>query len=398
MPNLDPNLTEVFNQHLTQIKPSQIRSFSKEIKDIPGLISLNVGEPGFNTPEHIKKAAMASIAENKSHYSPQNGWLELRQTISDFLQQRLHLTYDPEQEVIVTDGATEALSSTFLATVNPGDQVLVPQPAYPAYGAMIELAGASVIPLDTSPNQFKIDPQTLDEQLTAYPEVKEIILNYPNNPTGVEYTATELEALAAVIQRHHLLVIADEIYSELTYSLPHTSIANIIPNSTILINGVSKSHAMTGYRLGYVAGPAAVVANINKVHGYLVTSPSNPAQYAAIEALQHGRHDTEPMLVEYQQRRDLVTETLRPLGFEIINPDGAFYIFAKIPSCYHESSREFCLRLAQEAHVGVTPGSAFGTSGEGYFRISYAANLAQIKQALTNIKRFVAETATPKSL
>ncbi|ANZ58064.1 aromatic amino acid aminotransferase [Fructilactobacillus lindneri] len=393
MPKLDERLSNTYNHVLTSITPSQIRSFSKEISNVPDLISLNVGEPGFNTPEHVKDAAIKSIAENKSHYSPQNGWKELREVISNFLSQRYGINYDAETEITVTDGAAEALSSTFLATVNPGDKVLVPMPAYPAYTSVIEMAGGVVVPVDTSDDQFKLTSEKLTQVLDENPDISEIILNYPNNPTGVEYTDEELKALAKILRDRGILVIADEIYSELTYELNHTSIAEFIPNSTIVINGVSKSHAMTGYRLGYVAGPAEAVTNVNKVHGYLVTSPSNPAQYGAVEALENGVDDTKPMLKEYRKRRDLVTKELRKLGFKVTSPDGAFYIFAKIPDKYNENSREFALRLAKEAHVGVTPGSAFGKSGEDYLRLSYAADMDQIEEAMKRINQFVNEKA-----
>ncbi|USS85466.1 aminotransferase class I/II-fold pyridoxal phosphate-dependent enzyme [Fructilactobacillus myrtifloralis] len=392
MPELDERLQTVYNHRLDTITPSQIRSFSKEIQDIPGLISLNVGEPGFNTPEHVKEAAIQSIANNQSHYSPQNGWLELREAISSYLQRRYDLNYDPETEITVTDGATEALSSSFLATLNPGDEVLIPMPGYPAYTSLVELAGGVPVGMDTSAHQFKLTPEQLTETLAKHPQAKELVLNYPTNPTGVSYSQAELAELAAVVKAHGLLVIDDEIYSELVYDGEHVSFAKLLPANTILINGLSKSHAMTGYRLGYVAGPAAIVKNVNKVHGYLVTSPSNPAQYAAIEALNNGMDDPIPMRKAYRERRDLMTTTLQQLGFGIVSPEGAFYIFAKIPAQFSENSREFALRLAKEAKVGVTPGSAFGPAGEGYLRLSYAADLDQIKQALAQITTFIKQT------
>ncbi|USS87318.1 aminotransferase class I/II-fold pyridoxal phosphate-dependent enzyme [Fructilactobacillus hinvesii] len=389
MPELDQRLSEVYNHRLDTITPSQIRSFSREIQDIPGLVSLNVGEPGFNTPEHVKEAAIQSIANNQSHYSPQNGWLELREAISNYLNRRYQLDVDPDLEVTVTDGATEALSSSFLATINPGDEVLIPMPGYPAYTSLVELAGGVPVGMDTSATAFKLTPAQLEETLKDHPNAKELVLNYPNNPTGVSYTEAELQQLADVVAKHGLLVVDDEIYGELTYDIEHVSFAKLLPENTILINGLSKSHAMTGYRLGYVAGPAAIVKNVNKVHGYLVTSPSNPAQYAAIEALNNGMDDPIPMRKAYRERRDLMADTLRQLGFGVVTPEGAFYIFAKIPAQFSENSREFALRLAKEAKVGVTPGSAFGSAGEGYLRLSYAADLDQIKQALAQIKTFI---------
>ncbi|USS86520.1 aminotransferase class I/II-fold pyridoxal phosphate-dependent enzyme [Fructilactobacillus cliffordii] len=389
MPELDHRLSDVYNHRLDTITPSQIRSFSREIQDIPGLVSLNVGEPGFNTPEHVKQAAIDSIANNQSHYSPQNGWLELREAISNYLKNRYQMDYDPEAEVTVTDGATEALSSSFLATINPGDEVLIPMPGYPAYTSLVELAGGVPVGMDTSATEFKLTPKQLEETLATHPDAKELVLNYPTNPTGVSYTKEELEQLAKVVAKHGLLVVDDEIYGELTYDIEHFSFAKLLPENTILINGLSKSHAMTGYRLGYVAGPAAIVTDVNKVHGYLVTSPSNPAQYAAIEALNNGMEDPIPMRKAYRERRDLMTTELRKLGFGVVTPEGAFYIFAKIPAQFKENSREFALRLAREAKVGVTPGSAFGVAGEGYLRLSYAADLDQIEKALAQMKTFI---------
>lgn len=391
MPKLNARLSKTYNHTLSQITPSRIRSFSLKISDVPDLISLNVGEPGFNTPEHIKEAAITSIKENKTHYSPQPGWMELRESISRYVKKRLDLNYDAATEVVVTDGATEALSSTFLATVNEGDKVIVPMPAYPAYTSVIEMAHGVVVPIDTSNDAFKLTAEKLEETLKENPDVKSIILNYPTNPTGVEYSDSEIKALAKVLDEYGVLIISDEIYAELTYEMAHTSIAQYLPESTILINGVSKSHAMTGWRLGYITGPAEVIKNINKVHGYLVTSPSNPAQYGAIEALDNGYDDSKPMLVEYQERRNVVADELQKVGFDVISPDGAFYIFAKIPAKFNETSEEFALRLAHEAHVGVTPGDAFGESGQGYIRISYAADLDDIKEAMKRVKKFVNE-------
>ncbi|WP_429970776.1 aminotransferase class I/II-fold pyridoxal phosphate-dependent enzyme [Fructilactobacillus sp. Tb1] len=391
MPKLNARLSETYNHTLSQITPSRIRSFSLKISDVPDLISLNVGEPGFDTPEHIKNAAIESIKENKSHYSPQPGWMELRESISRYVKKRIDIDYDAATEVIVTDGATEALSSTFLGTVNEGDKVIVPMPAYPAYVSVIEMAHGVVVPVDTSADAFKLTAKKLEETLKANPDVKSIILNYPTNPTGVEYSAQEIADLARVIEAHGILAISDEIYAELTYEMAHTSIAQYIPESTVLINGVSKSHAMTGWRLGYITGPAEIIKNINKVHGYLVTSPSNPAQYGAIEALDNGFDDAKPMLKQYRERRDIVADALRKVGFDVISPDGAFYIFAKMPAKFNETSEEFALRLANEAHVGVTPGDAFGESGQGYIRISYAADLDEIKEAMKRVTKFVNE-------
>ncbi|WP_429971749.1 aminotransferase class I/II-fold pyridoxal phosphate-dependent enzyme [Fructilactobacillus sp. Tb1] len=389
MPNTSPKLHDTYNHDLNNITKSLIRKYAEAFAKIPDLVNLNLGEPGFNTPEHVKDAAVQSIVDNQTHYSPELGWLETREAVSRFLKRSTTIDYDPLTEIIIAHGAQEGLSSSFIATIDKGDQVLVPLPAYPAYMSIIELAKGEVIPIDTKADNLKLTPKTLEKYLTKYPKAKEIILNYPTNPSGVVYTRDEMKALADVLQKHGILVIADEVYSELTFDIPHTSIAEFIPDQTVIINGLSKSHAMTGYRFGYIAGPAELIQKINMVHGTFLTSAPNVAQLAAIAALDHGADDPKVMAKEYQKRRDIMVKTLTDLGFELSIPEGAFYILAKIPSQFNETSEEFTMRLANEVHVGVTPGNAFGTSGKGYVRLSFAADPAKIKEAMSRLTTFV---------
>lgn len=389
MPTLNENLQNRFNQNLTELQPSAIRAFSESIADIDGLVMLSVGEPGFNTPEHVKKAMMKSIADNHSHYSPHKGIKPLRDAISHFMSQKYNLHYDPDTEIMVNMGATEAIAASVFTTVNPGDEVLIPAPFYPLYESLVRFAGGKPIFINTAKSDFVLTPDELETVLTKHPNAKALILNYPNNPTGVEYTPEQLQALVPVLKQHAIFVIADEIYSELTYGIKHHSLAEYLPDQTVVINGVSKSHAMTGYRLGFTMGPAEFITQANKMHGYLVSSPSDPAQYGALEALSNGMDDAFPMRDEYQKNRDEAIARLKGMGLEPIAPTGAFYIFVKIPTKYGQDDVKFAQDLAQNAKVGVIPGSAFGEAGKGYIRISYAASKDDLETGLTRMEDYL---------
>lgn len=389
MPTLNENLQNRFNQNLTELQPSAIRAFSESIADIDGLVMLSVGEPGFNTPEHVKKAMMKSIADNHSHYSPHKGIKPLRDAISHFMSQKYNLHYDPDTEIMVNMGATEAIAASVFTTVNPGDEVLIPAPFYPLYESLVRFAGGKPIFINTAKSDFVLTPDELETVLTKHPNAKALILNYPNNPTGVEYTPKQLQALVPVLKQHAIFVIADEIYSELTYGIKHHSLAEYLPDQTVVINGVSKSHAMTGYRLGFTMGPAEFITQANKMHGYLVSSPSDPAQYGALEALSNGMDDAFPMRDEYQKNRDEAIARLKGMGLEPIAPTGAFYIFVKIPTEYGQDDVKFAQDLAQNAKVGVIPGSAFGKAGKGYIRISYAASKDDLETGLTRMEDYL---------
>lgn len=390
MPEISADLYGTVSHKLDALQPSGIREFNKEVSKIPGIIKLTLGEPDMATPEHVKQAAIRSIEEDDSHYAPQMGKPELLEAISDYIQNTRDVHYDPQTEIIATVGATEALDATLFAILNTGDKVVVPTPIFSLYFPLIEMTGATVVQVDTSADNFVLTPEKLEEVLEEEGKgVKAVILNYPSNPTGREYPQEVLAGLAEVIKKHHLYAIADEIYSELVYGVEHYSIATMIPERTIFISGLSKSHAMTGYRLGYVAAPAKIMANISKMHAFLVTTVTNNVQVAAAEALTNGLDDPLEFRKIYQHRRDLLVAGLKELGFEMLTPEGAFYLFAKIPTQFGTDDVAFAKQLAKEAKVGVTPGSAFGKGGDGYVRLSYASSDENLTEAIKRIGEFL---------
>ena len=390
MPELSADLYGTVSHKLDALQPSGIREFNKEVSKIPGIIKLTLGEPDMATPEHVKQAAIRSIEEDDSHYAPQMGKPELLEAISDYIQNTRDVHYDPQTEIIATVGATEALDATLFAILNTGDKVVVPTPIFSLYFPLIEMTGATVVQVDTSADNFVLTPEKLEEVLEEEGKgVKAVILNYPSNPTGREYPQEVLAGLAEVIKKHHLYAIADEIYSELVYGVEHYSIATMIPERTIFISGLSKSHAMTGYRLGYVAAPAKIMTNISKMHAFLVTTVTNNVQVAAAEALTNGLNDPLEFRKIYQHRRDLLVAGLKKLGFEMLTPEGAFYLFAKIPAQFGTDDVAFAKQLSKEAKVGVTPGSAFGKGGDGYVRLSYASSDENLTEAIKRISEFL---------
>ena len=390
MPELSADLYGTVSHKLDALQPSGIREFNKEVSKIPGIIKLTLGEPDMATPEHVKQAAIRSIEEDDSHYAPQMGKPELLEAISDYIQNTRDVHYNPQTEIIATVGATEALDATLFAILNTGDKVVVPTPIFSLYFPLIEMTGATVVQVDTSADNFVLTPEKLEEVLEEEGKgVKAVILNYPSNPTGREYPQEVLAGLAEVIKKHHLYAIADEIYSELVYGVEHYSIATMIPERTIFISGLSKSHAMTGYRLGYVAAPAKIMANISKMHAFLVTTVTNNVQVAAAEALTNGLDDPLEFRKIYQHRRDLLVAGLKKLGFEMLTPEGAFYLFAKIPAQFGTDDVAFAKQLAKEAKVGVTPGSAFGKGGDGYVRLSYASSDENLTEDIKRIGEFL---------
>ncbi|MGT2845876.1 pyridoxal phosphate-dependent aminotransferase [Streptococcus massiliensis] len=389
------DLTKRFNKNLDKIQISLIRQFDQAISEIPNVLRLTLGEPDFTTPEHVKEAAKRAIDANKSYYTGMSGLLELRQAASNFVREKYNLHYNPENEVLVTIGATEALSATLTAILEKGDTVLLPAPAYPGYEPIVNLMGAEIIEIDTTANAFVLTPEMLEEAILEQGDkLKAVILNYPANPTGVTYTREQMKALAEVLKRYDIFVICDEVYSELTYTgQAHTSLAEFLPEQTIVVNGLSKSHAMTGWRLGLIFAPAVLTAQLIKSHQYLVTAANTMTQYAAIEALTVGKDDAEPMKKEYIKRRDYIIEHMTALGFDIIKPDGAFYIFAKIPDTHEQDSFAFLRALAKEKAVAFIPGAAFGQYGEGYVRVSYAASMETIEEAMKRLAAFMEEHA-----
>lgn len=384
-------LSEKFNQQTYKIEVSDIRRFDERVSVIEDMLKLTLGEPDFNTPEHVKLAGISAIENNDSHYTGMAGDLELRKAVATFMQKKYQVSFAPENEILVTVGATEALSASLLAVLNPGDKIIVPTPIYPGYEPLITLARAEPIYIDTTSNGFVLTPEMIEAAMLEHgDQVKAIILNYPSNPTGVTYNREEVKAIADAVKKYSIFVISDEIYSELTYGETHVSIAEFARDQTILINGLSKSHAMTGWRIGFILAPQELIGQIVKVHQYLVTSATTMAQKAAIAALTAGADDALPMKIEYMKRRDFLYEQMKNLGFEIARPNGAFYIFAKIPDGYTQNSMNFCVDLAEKNKLAIIPGSAFGAAGEGFVRLSYAASMEKLELAMERLTAYMA--------
>ena len=391
MPATKKELLTNLNHNFNKLTPGGIREFDYKASSIPGIIKLTLGEPDFNVPAAMKEAAIASINANDSHYAPGTGTPALRKAIAHFMADRYNLDYDPDSEIAVTVGATEGIYASLSAIINPGDEILVTTPTFPLYMVVTKILGGTPVEIDTSADNFVLTPAKLQAVLAKHPHAKGIILNYPSNPTGVTYTAAQIKALAEAIKATNLVVIADEIYSELVYDGPHTSIASFIPEQTLILNGASKSHAMTGYRIGFIAGPQELMKPVSAIHAMMVTAASDPTMAAAVAAFDtvEGKTATLEMKEAYKQRRNFVVEVLKQLGFEMTTPNGAFYIFAKIPTQFGNDDLKFATDLANEGKVAVIPGSFFGAGGQGYVRISYATSMEILKQAMDNIAAFV---------
>lgn len=382
-------LINKISKRMENVKPDAILSFGASIADVDGLIPLTIGEPDFNTPDHIKEAAIQAINDNQSHYTDSRGVVELREAAVKFLADKYDLHYDADEEFLATVGVTEAVFLTFAAILDPGDGIIIPSPAFSPYFNSAAFFGANPIEVDTSKDGFVLTPYRLEEAIKQHPETKVVIINTPNNPTGVSYTSEQLKKLAEVIEKYDIFCISDEIYSELNYEHEHESIAKFIRDQTIVYNGLSKSHAMTGWRIGLVYGPADIINVIKSIHEYNVSSLTDNAQFAAAEALKNGQNDGPEMKKVYEKRRALLRQGLAKVGIESANPSGAFYIFAKIPDKFGDDDFAFCTRLAKEAKVGTMPGSAFGKSGKGYFRLSYATSEDNLNEAIKRIAKFV---------
>lgn len=379
-----------FNKIVEKLKESNILKFNQEINQIPDIIKLTIGEPDFNTPDHIKEAAKQAIDNNFTHYTVSNGILELREETANYYNEKFGFNYTKDQ-VIVTVGATEAMNATFQAILNPEDVVIIPTPTFPLYMPEIMMSYGNFELIDTSKNGFIFTADMLEKIIKNNPHMKykAVVLVYPNNPTGVTYTKEQLEDLAKVIKKYDIYVICDEIYAELVYDKTHYSIANIIPENTILITGLSKSHAMTGWRIGFVLSSNEIIQQISKTHQFNVTNATSISQYAALAAMKYGKQDSELMKCEYKKRRDFLVEELNKLDFEVASPDGAFYIFAKIPQDRNQNSQEFASEIAYNAKVGTIPGSYFGPGGEGFLRISYATSIENLKIAIENLRKYL---------
>lgn len=391
MPKLANDLLLTKNTRLNSLGPSKIRAFDEKASQIPGIIKLTIGEPDLNTPDHVKDAAIADIKANDSHYAPQAGKPELLEAISNYLDRSLDVKYDPKTEICVTVGATGALNDVFMSILNPGDKILVPTPVWALYFQLIKLTGAIPVQIDTSKDDFILTPEHLETVLQNEGKgAKAIILTDPSNPTGRVYPAATLKALSEIITKYHLFSVTDEIYGELVYdNNVHHSLSQYIPERNILISGLSKAYAMTGWRLGYIAAPTDIMKTIKKVNAFLVTSVTDNVQAAAIEALNNGQADPLEARKIYEDRLEFMKTGLEKLGFEMSTPQGAFYIFAKIPDTFGTDDEAFANELATKAKVGVTPGRYFGKGGQGYVRMSYASSTEQLQEALKRIAKFV---------
>ncbi|MBZ3777558.1 aminotransferase class I/II-fold pyridoxal phosphate-dependent enzyme [Lentilactobacillus otakiensis] len=378
------------NPYVLKVMPSAMRKFDHDISVDPKIIKLTLGEPNFNVPDHIKQAAIDAINDNKSHYPYYWGYQELRDAASKYYRDKFGYDY-PADQIVVTVGATEAVAVTVKTLFKHGDAVIIPTPAYPLYDASTTLNELNTLLVDTSDDDFILTPAKVQKAIDDHPDlnVKGLILTDPNNPTGVAYSKEQIAALAPVLKKNGIWVISDEIYGELTYGQKHYSISEYLPDQTIIINGLSKSHAMTGYRLGFIFGPSGFVDEIAKVHQFTVTAAASIVQYAAIEALEHGQDDSKPMLQEYEKRRDFVAKEMTEAGFDVVHPGGAFYVFAKIPVGLHMDSWAFVKTLAKEYHIGLMPGDPFGDNE--YVRISYAASDEALAAAMKAVKQLVAD-------
>ena len=382
----------LLNQKIQTLKPSGIRRFFDIANEMDHVISLSIGEPDFTTPWHVRQEGIESLRRGKTWYSPNRGFAELRSQISNYFARRFDVEYDPDTEILVTVGGSEAIDLCIRAIVDDGDEVLIPQPSFVCYEPMTVMAGGKPVIIRTrSENEFRLTAQELEAAIT--PKTKLLILPFPNNPTGAVMRREHLEEIAKVVEKHNILVLSDEIYGELTYGRErHVSFASIkgMRERTIVVNGFSKSYAMTGWRLGYALGPEEVISQMTKLHQYAIMSAPTTAQYAAIEALKHGDADIERMREEYDTRRRLIVDGFCRMGLTCFEPEGAFYVFPSI-KISGLTSEDFCEKLIYAQHVAIVPGTAFGECGEGFARVSYSYSLKHIRQALERIEIFLSE-------
>ncbi len=377
---------------ITEIKPSGIRRFFDIAAERKDTISLGVGEPDFDTPWHIRDEGIYALEKGRTFYTSNAGLIELREEICRYMDRRMGLSYDPKSEVLVTVGGSEAIDIALRAMVDPGDEVLIPQPSYVSYEPCAVLSGATPVIIELkNNNEFRLTPEQLLDALTE--KTKILIMPYPNNPTGAIMEETDLEKIAKICVEKDLYVISDEIYAELTYGgKNHVSIASMpgMRERTIVINGFSKSYAMTGWRLGYACGPAEILKQMTKIHQFAIMCAPTMSQYAAVDALKNGDRDVETMRESYNQRRNFLMHAFSEMGLPCFEPFGAFYVFPDI-SEFGMSSEEFAFALLDAKNLAVVPGSAFGRGGEGFVRISYAYSLEKLKTAIARLSEFVSE-------
>ncbi len=384
------------NQTITGIAPSGIRKFFDIVAEMKDAISLGVGEPDFDTPWRVRDEAIYSLEQGRTFYTSNAGLFELKEAICGYLDRKYELSYDPKTEVMVTVGGSEAIDLAFRAMLDPGDEVLIPQPSYVSYVPCATLAGGVPVTIDLKEeNEFRLTAQELEEHITD--KTKILVLPFPNNPTGAIMEMEDLVAIADVIARHDIYVLTDEIYSELTYGTEHVSIASLpgMKERTVYINGFSKAFAMTGWRLGYVCAPEEILEQMLKIHQFAIMCAPTTSQYAGVEAVKHCDKEVAAMREEYDGRRRYLLERLRGMGLSCFEPFGAFYMFPSIKE-FGMTSDEFATRLLEAKKVAIVPGTAFGACGEGFLRISYAYSIESLKTALDRMEEFVTELRNQK--
>ncbi len=379
-------------QKIRDMQPSGIRKFFDIAQHVEGVISLSVGEPDFKTPWAVRREAINVLEKGKTAYTANSGLMELRRCVCKYLKDFIGVEYAPESDVIITVGGSEAIDLSVRAIIEPGDEVLVPEPSFVCYSPIVSMMGGTAVPIVTKiEDKFRLTAKALKEKIT--PKTKMLILPYPNNPTGAVMRREDLEAVADVLRETNIVVVSDEIYSEMTYNgEKHVSIASLdgMRERTVVINGFSKTYAMTGWRLGYCVGPQPIIKQMLKLHQYCIMSSPTVSQYAAVTAIEKCSEDVEHMISEYDMRRRLLVKGFNEMGLECFEPEGAFYVFPCIKST-GLSSEEFCERLVYDKKVAVVPGSAFGKSGEGFVRVSYAYSVQHLMTGLSRIREFVEE-------
>ena len=379
-------MEHLVNSKVKNIEISGIRKFFNMVAGTKDMISLTLGQPDFPTPEHVKEAGKKAIDENFTTYTHNAGYIELRTAAAQFVQTKYGLSYNPNDEIIITSGASEAIDITFRTILEEGVEVILPGPVYPGYEPIIKLCGAEPVYADTRDNNFRMTADIISKYITD--KTRCIVLPYPSNPTGVSLTKEELSDIAELLKDKEIFVLADEIYSELVFDHKHFSIGTILKEKTIVINGLSKSHSMTGWRIGMIFAPSSITEHILKVHQYNVSCASSVSQMAALEALTAGINDAVEMRQAYMERREYVYERLTNMKLSVVKPDGAFYYFVKLPEPF-TNSFDFALQLVQERGVAVVPGSAFSPLGEGYIRISFAYSMEVLAEALDRLEAFL---------
>ena len=379
---------KVLSPVATGLKPSGIRKFFDLLDSMQDVVGLTVGQPDFVTPWHIREAAIDSLKDGKTYYTSNAGLPQLRQEIANYLDRRFELKYSAD-EVLVTVGGSEAIDLAIRACITPGDEVIIPTPCFVCYDPIVRLVGGVPVTLETRyEDKFKVNPEMLEKAIT--PRTKMIVLAYPNNPTGAIMTREELEDIADLVRDTNIVILSDEIYSELTFGRRHTSIATLpeMRERTIIASGFSKAYAMTGWRMGYIAAPREIFAQILKIHQYCIMCAPTTSQFAAIEAVKNGDEDIERMKDEYDRRRRYLLSSFKDIGIECFVPEGAFYAFPNVGK-FGLTSEEFCQRLLNDFRCAIVPGTAFGDNGEGFARISYAYSIKHIDQALERIEAFI---------